>query len=108
MVPSTPHSGLILHTSNRLERLADRLAELIADPLRSPLLPEIVIVQSDGMRRWLTMFAQPVLSRMPQQGHDAFFQHVEERLRPGLCPDGTWHADYRRIRVVARRGVGAA
>jgi len=53
MVPSTPHSGLILHTSNRLERLADRLAELIADPLRSPLLPEIVIVQSDGMRRWL-------------------------------------------------------
>src|SRR5437763_6248320 len=53
MVPSTLHSGLILHTSNRLERLADRLAELIADPLRSPLLPEIVIVQSDGMRRWL-------------------------------------------------------
>ena len=53
MVPSTPHSGLILHTSNRLERLADQLAELIADPLRSPLLPEIILVQSNGMRRWL-------------------------------------------------------
>jgi exodeoxyribonuclease V gamma subunit len=52
-VPSTPHCGLTLHTSNRLERLADRLAELIADPLRSPLLPEIIVVQSNGMRRWL-------------------------------------------------------
>jgi len=53
MVPSTPHSGLTLHTSNRLERLADQLAELTADPLRSPLLPEIIVVQSNGMRRWL-------------------------------------------------------
>src|SRR4029077_2391796 len=51
--PSTPHSGLILHTSNRLERLADQLAEFIGDPLRSPLLPEIILVQSNGMRRWL-------------------------------------------------------
>src|SRR5436190_20092711 len=53
MVPSKPHPGLTLHTSNHLERLADQLAELIADPLRSPLLPEIIIVQSNGMRRWL-------------------------------------------------------
>src|SRR5213082_1187707 len=53
MVPSKPHSGLTLHTSNRLEQLADHLAELIANPLRSALLPEIIVVQSDGMRRWL-------------------------------------------------------
>jgi len=52
-VLSTPRSGLTLHTSNRLERLADQLAELIADPLRSPILPEIIVVQSNGMRRWL-------------------------------------------------------
>jgi exodeoxyribonuclease V gamma subunit len=31
----------------------DRLAEIIADPLRSPLSPEVVVVQSNGMRRWL-------------------------------------------------------
>lgn len=53
MVPSTPRPGLTLHTSNRLERLADQLAELIADPLRASLLPEIIVVQSNGMRRWL-------------------------------------------------------
>ena len=50
---STPPFGLTLHTSNRLERLADQLAELIAGPLRSPLLPEFIVVQSNGMRRWL-------------------------------------------------------
>ena len=53
MVSSTPRYGLTLHTSNRLEQLADHLAELIANPLRSALLPEIIVVQSDGMRRWL-------------------------------------------------------
>lgn len=46
--------GLSLHTSNRLERLVDRLSRITADPLRSPFTPEIVVVQSNGMRRWLT------------------------------------------------------
>src|SRR5437773_2399158 len=53
MMSSTFRSGLTLHTSNRFERLADQLSKLIADPLRSPLLPEIIVVQSNGMRRWL-------------------------------------------------------
>jgi exodeoxyribonuclease V gamma subunit len=52
-VVSTPRPGLTLHTSNRLESLADQLADILADPLSSPLLPEIVVVQSNGMRRWL-------------------------------------------------------
>ena len=49
----TPRPGLILHTGNRLELLADRLAKVISGPLSSPLLPEIVVVQSNGMQRWL-------------------------------------------------------
>ncbi len=46
--------GLTLHTSNRLEILADQLGEILANPLASPLTPEIIVVQSNGMRRWLT------------------------------------------------------
>src|SRR6266705_2013023 len=53
MMSSTSRSGLTLHTSNRFERLADQLSKLIADPLRSHLLLKIIIVQSNGMRRWL-------------------------------------------------------
>ncbi len=46
--------GLTLHTSNRLEALSEQLAEVLALPLASPLTTEIVVVQSNGMRRWLT------------------------------------------------------
>ncbi len=47
-------SGLTLYTSNRLENLADQLAQVVAAPLGRPLTPELVVVQSQGMRRWLT------------------------------------------------------
>lgn len=48
-------AGLRLYTSNRLEVLADRLAEVLASPLGSPLSQEIVVVQSRGMERWVRM-----------------------------------------------------
>ncbi|OQX11008.1 MAG: exodeoxyribonuclease V subunit gamma [Desulfobulbaceae bacterium A2] len=44
---------LHLHRSNHLERLADRLAELVAVPLPDPFMPETVVVQHLGMARWL-------------------------------------------------------
>ncbi|HEN21015.1 MAG TPA: exodeoxyribonuclease V subunit gamma, partial [Desulfobacteraceae bacterium] len=47
--------GLGLFTSNRLEILAEKLAELISTPLGSPFETEIVLVQSKGMERWLSM-----------------------------------------------------
>ncbi|MBL8248137.1 MAG: exodeoxyribonuclease V subunit gamma, partial [Candidatus Competibacter sp.] len=43
------------HQSNRLEILADRLAEHLSQPLRSPLAREIVVAQSNGMARWLAL-----------------------------------------------------
>jgi exodeoxyribonuclease V gamma subunit len=46
---------LKLHTSNRLEALAQRLAEAIQRPLHSVLQPELVMVQSQGMARWLKL-----------------------------------------------------
>lgn len=44
-----------LYTSNRLEILADHLAEVLSTPLSSPLIPEIIVVQSKGMERWIAM-----------------------------------------------------
>ena len=46
---------LTLMTSNRMEALARKLAETICAPLRSPFKPELVIVQSQGMARWLKL-----------------------------------------------------
>lgn len=47
--------NLKLHTSNRLENLAETLAGAVRRPLRSPLEPEIILVQSQGMARWLKL-----------------------------------------------------
>ncbi len=43
--------GLNLFTGNRLEILAEKLAELLSKPLGSPLQKEIILVQSKGMER---------------------------------------------------------
>ena len=46
--------GLILHTSNQLDILAEHLSQVVSTPLDSPFTPEIVVVQSLASRRWLS------------------------------------------------------
>lgn len=48
-------SGLTVFTSNRLEVLVEKLAEVLMIPLSSPLVPEVIVVQSKGMERWISM-----------------------------------------------------
>ena len=48
-------SGLKLFSSNRLEILAEKLAETFGKPLASPLEPEIIVVQSKGMEKWVSL-----------------------------------------------------
>jgi exodeoxyribonuclease V gamma subunit len=48
-----PH--LNIFTSNRLEILAEQLARVVREPLLFPVSPEIIVVQSKGMERWLSM-----------------------------------------------------
>jgi exodeoxyribonuclease V gamma subunit len=47
-------AGLHLHTSNRLELLADALALMLRHPLRDPFTAEAVVVPTLGLERWLT------------------------------------------------------
>ncbi|MET0087322.1 MAG: exodeoxyribonuclease V subunit gamma [Sedimenticola sp.] len=46
---------LQLYQSNRLEKLADRLAQVLASPQSDPFAPEVVVVQHPGMGRWLSL-----------------------------------------------------
>ncbi|MCP4665372.1 MAG: exodeoxyribonuclease V subunit gamma [Deltaproteobacteria bacterium] len=48
-------AGLRLFTSNKLEILAQKLAEALSEPLPSPLESEVIVVQSRGMERWVSM-----------------------------------------------------
>lgn len=46
---------LNIYTSNRMENLVSALADVLAQPLSSPLTPEVIVMQSKGMQRWLAM-----------------------------------------------------
>ena len=48
-------SGLRIYTSNRMEILAEHLAQIVRTPLASVLTPETIVVQSQGMERWISM-----------------------------------------------------
>lgn len=62
-------AGLHLFTSNRMEKLAARLAERLRRPLRSPLAPEFVVVRHKGMERWLQ---QQLAARLGVWANGAF------------------------------------
>ncbi len=46
---------MFVHRSNRLEELVGVLAEVVARPVGGALEPEVIVVQSKGMERWLGM-----------------------------------------------------
>lgn len=54
-----------------------------------------------GMREWLEMFAGSYFAEVPKEARGEMETGIEERLRGSLWVDGQWHADYRRLRVVA-------
>lgn len=59
----------------------------------------------EGLRDWLSMFAGSFLEPIPEREREAVIRGVEDRLRPELYENGEWVADYRRLRVIVRRGA---
>jgi trans-aconitate methyltransferase len=55
----------------------------------------------EGLRNWIETFADNFLSLAPAEKRPAIIRKVEDQLRRDLYREGTWFADYRRIRVVA-------
>lgn len=54
-----------------------------------------------GLRNWLFTFADNVIESLPESKREAVIAQVEGELRPALFRDGSWFADYRRIRIAA-------
>ena len=48
-------AGLKIFTSNRLEILSEQLAHIVGTPLPNALNPEVIVVQSRGMERWISL-----------------------------------------------------
>lgn len=60
-----------------------------------------------GLRNWLHTFTDNVIESLPEHKREAVITAVEEELRPALFHDGSWFADYRRLRIVALKELPA-
>ena len=58
-----------------------------------------------GLRNWISMFGGAFCSALSAEEQEPFIREAERRLRPALFRDGAWFADYRRLRVVARKAA---
>lgn len=54
-----------------------------------------------GIVNWLKMFRNSTLAAFSEDTQTRILANVEEQLRPVLYKNGTWFADYRRLRIVA-------
>src|SRR5690606_22427394 len=55
----------------------------------------------NGLRNWLLQFNRAVLDQIPAANREAVIAATENKLRSTLWRDGSWFADYRRLRIVA-------
>ncbi|MBE9177304.1 methyltransferase domain-containing protein [Oculatella sp. LEGE 06141] len=54
-----------------------------------------------GLQHWVRMFGDRFLRTIPAEQQATLLTEIETRTRSRLYRNGTWFADYRRIRVVA-------
>ena len=97
-------SAMHIYRANRVEALLDSLADVLRQPLASPLAPECIVVQSKGMATWLAMelsgrfgvwanpdfphprqFVQRVLRATLGEEGDQVLRYSRERLAFVIC-----------------------
>ena len=54
-----------------------------------------------GLRNWIQMFGDRIFTSVSEDVKQQVLQQTELRIRDKLFKDGNWHADYRRLRIVA-------
>ena len=55
----------------------------------------------DGLATWMDGFGDSLLAGLSETAQESVIEGVEDRLREALFSDGSWTADYRRLRTVA-------
>jgi exodeoxyribonuclease V gamma subunit len=99
---------LTIHHSNRLEALAGGLAAVMREPLATPLAGEIVVVQSRGVARWLSLKladTNGVCANVRFPFPNAFAWSLYRELHPDLPEQSPYAPDvlvWRVLRLLAR------
>ena len=96
---------LRIFTGNRLEILADRLAEVVTRPLATAHEPETVIVQSRGMERWVSMALarrNGICANMAFPFPNAFLDDLFRRILPDLPDPSPFDPEILTFRIIKR------
>jgi len=96
--------GLNVYVSNRLENLATELVREIRTPPAKPLEPDVIIVQSQGMARWVSMqLAEQnrICANTDFPFPNAFLDDLCRRLLPGVQEDRLFESDAMVFRIMA-------
>ncbi len=56
-----------------------------------------------GLRNWVKMFGAKMFAQVPQINQDEIIKHTETKLRAELFQNGNWYADYKRLRISAKK-----
>ncbi len=57
----------------------------------------------EGMKNWLAMFAESIITNIQGEPAEEIIAKTETKLRANLHKNDTWFADYKRIRIVAKK-----
>ncbi len=57
----------------------------------------------NGLRNWLTMFGEKTFGAMRDDIRAQWIERTQQKARATLFRDGSWYADYRRLRILAVR-----
>ena len=93
-----------VYVSNRLENLVKQLAGEIRTPHKIPLEPDLIIVQSQGMARWVSMQLAEQ-NRICANTHfpfpNAFLSYLCRKLLPDTREDRLFESDAMAFRIMA-------
>lgn len=92
-------SAMHIYRANRVEALLDSLADVLQEPLASPLAPECIIVQSKGMATWLAMQLSGRFGVWANPDFPHPRQFVQRVLRATLGEEGDRVQRYSRERL---------
>lgn len=92
-------SAMHIYRANRVESLLDSLADVLREPLSSPLAPECIVVQSKGMATWLAMQLSGRFGVWANPDFPHPRQFIQRVLRATLGEEGDLVQRYSRERL---------
>ena len=93
-----------VYVSNRLEVLVKHLARNLRTPPATPLEPDLVIVQSQGMARWVSMQLAKqnrICANTDFPFPNAFLSYLGSKLLPDIREDRLFESDALAFRIMA-------